>query len=162
MGNLNIKKYLLFLFWFCLTGLQAQSTLSTTGGNVTGNGGSVSYSLGQMVYTYVNDVGGSIYSGIQQAFEITIITEIGKSNSITLQCSVFPNPTTDMLNLKVNDYRLKQVSYQLYDLNGKLLEQKLLESIDTNIAFNNYPSASYLLKVSQKDKVVKTFKIIKK
>ena len=162
MGKLNLKKHLLFLFWLCLTGLQAQSTLSTTGGNVTGNGGSVSYSIGQMVDTYVGDVGGSMYSGIQQAFEITILTEIGRSNSITLQCTVFPNPTTDMLNLKVDDFRLKQLSYQLYDLNGKLLEQKMLESIDTNIAFNNYPSASYLLMVSQKDKVVKSFKIIKK
>lgn len=162
MGNLNIKKHLLFLFWLCLTGLQAQSTLSTAGGNVTGNGGSVSYSLGQMIYTHVGAVGGSMYSGIQQAYEITIVTEIGKSNSITLQCSVFPNPTTDLLNLRVEDYRLKQLSYQLYDLNGKLLEQNMLESIDTNIAFNNYPSTSYLLKVIHMDKVVKSFKIIKK
>jgi len=154
--------FAVFLFWLSLTGLEAQATLSTTGGNVSGIGGSVSYSIGQMVYTTNKGEGWSLSSGVQQAYEISIETEIKKTKGITLQCSVFPNPTTDIVKLKVEDFQMENLSYQLFDMSGKLLESKLVENVETSIAMDQHPSATYFLKVIQKNEVVKSFKIIKK
>jgi len=154
--------FAVFLFWLGLSGLQAQGTISTAGGNFSGSGGSVSYSIGQMVYTSNKGTGGSVSPGVQQAYEISIETAMKKTKGITLQCTVFPNPTTDFVMLKVEDFKIENLSYQLFDMSGKLLESKLVENMETSIAMDQHPSATYFLKVIQKDKVVKSFKIIKK
>ena len=41
---------IVFLFIVGLTSLQAQETIPASGGNATGAGGSVSYTVGQVVY----------------------------------------------------------------------------------------------------------------
>lgn len=151
-----------FLFWLGLSGLLAQGTISTTGGNFSGSGGSVSYSIGQMVYTSNKGAGGSVSPGVQQAYEISIETAMKKTKGITLQCTVFPNPTTDFVKLKVEDFQIENLSYQLFDMSGKLLESKLVENMETSIAMDQHPSATYFLKVIRKNEVVKSFKIIKK
>lgn len=150
------------LFWLSLTGLEAQVALSTSGGNAFGIGGSVSYSIGQMVYTTNKSERGSLSSGVQQAYEISIETELKKAKGITLQCTISPNPTTDFVMLRVEDFQMGKLTYQLYDMNGKLLESKFVESIQTSILMNQRPSATYFLKVTQKEVIVKAFRIIKK
>ena len=81
--------------------------------------------------------------------------------NINLNVSTYPNPTTDFLLLKVEYEDLKKLSYQLYDTNGKLLESKKLIGDETNIDMSNLLAATYFLKVTQKNKELKTFKIIK-
>lgn len=151
-----------FLFLLGLSGLQAQGVIPATGGNASGNGGSVSYSIGQTVYRSNEGAGGSVSPGVQQLYEISIKTEMKKTKGITLQCTVSPNPTTDFIMLKVEDFQLENLSYQLFDMSGKLLESKLVENMETSIAMDQHPSATYFLKVIQKNEVVKSFKIIKK
>jgi len=50
------------IFSFCLGlfKLQAQETIITSGGKASGKGGSVNYSLGQVVYTNITETGGTI------------------------------------------------------------------------------------------------------
>lgn len=43
---------------------------------------------------------------------------------INPELSVYPNPVTDYLLLKVKYYTPGNLSYQLLDMNGKLLENK--------------------------------------
>ena len=47
---------------------QAQQSVNTTGGNASGSGGSVSYSVGQVVYTYHSSSSGQMNQGVQQVF----------------------------------------------------------------------------------------------
>jgi hypothetical protein len=75
--------------------------------------------------------------------------------------SAYPNPTTDNLTLKVKDFQLYTLYFQLFDMQGKLLETKMIEGNETNIETCNFALAIYFLKVKDGDKDVKTFKIIK-
>lgn len=162
---MNYRKaifFAVFLFSLFHTGLDAQVSLSTLGGDVSGIGGSVSYSIGQIVNTTNKGEGGSLSSGVQQAYEISIETELKKTEGITLQCTVLPNPTTNFVILRVEDFQIKKLSYQLFDMSGKLLESKMVENMESSIAMNQYPSATYFLKVIRKNEVAKSFKIIKK
>jgi hypothetical protein len=154
----------LFLLTIGLTGMQAQTALTATGGIASGSGGSVSYSVGQVVYTTNTGTSGSVAQGVQQPFEISAVTGIEDAKGITLQCSAYPNPTTDILNLKVDAstmISIQSMSYQLYDISGKLLQTKKLEGNQTRIVMSNLVSATYFLKVTDGNKEVKTFKIIK-
>ncbi len=161
MRHKKLKLSAVFLLCIWLTGLQAQSAIPATGGNASGGSGSVSYSVGQMVYTTNTGTNCSVAQGVQQPFEISVVTGLEEAKGINLSFSAYPNPTTDFLNLKVENYDNTNLSYQLFDISGKLLDTKKLESNKTSIVMNNLVKATYFLKVIENNKEIKTFKIIK-
>ena len=144
-----------------LTGLQAQDAIPATGGNASGSGGSASYSVGQVVYTTTSNSNGSVAQGVQQPFEISVVSSIEETNGIYLSCLAYPNPTTNNLQLKVESDNLKNLSYQLFDSNGKLLESKPIIGNETTIIMSNLVESIYFIKVVQFKKEIKSFKIIK-
>ena len=161
MKHKKLKFSALLMLVFGLTGLQAQESPTATGGNASGSAGSLSYSVGQVVYQTYTGISGSVAQGVQQPFEISVITGIEKAKSITLMISAYPNPATDFLTLKVENFTLSNLHFQLFDMNGKLLQNEKITGNETNIAMSNLVSATYFVKVIQGKKEVKTFKIIK-
>ena len=141
-----------------LGGLQAQESPTAAGGEATGSGGTASYSIGQVVYTTNTGTNGSVAQGVQQPFEISTTVGINET-SINLEMSVYPNPTTDYLTLKVEDN--SNLSYQLYDLQGKVIENKKVNANSTIITMEALPKATYFLRVTDNKNTVKTFKVIK-
>jgi hypothetical protein len=124
-----MKIFNVVLVIVCFSGfgstIQAQSSIPASGGNASGGGGTVSYSIGQLVYTTnTSATYGSVARGVQQPFEISVITAIEQTEFITLVCSVYPNPARDYLNLKIENSDNKSLSYRLFDDKGKLLESK--------------------------------------
>jgi hypothetical protein len=156
---MRIVSFLVFVCYCVFS--NAQQTISTAGGEAAGAGGSVSYSVGQVVYTTNTGINGTVAQGVQQPFEISVVTGFEEADGITLQCSVYPNPAKDYLVLKVENYDIINLSYQLSNINGKILEQKKLEALETNIVMSNLVPATYFLKVINDKKEVKTFKIVK-
>ena len=139
---------------------QAQQATTATGGDASGSGGAVAYSVGQIVYTTNTGTTGSVAQGVQQPYEISIVLGI-EDNSINLGLSAYPNPTTNYLTLNVGNFELSTLNFQLYDISGKLIESRKIISSAEIIAMENLPSANYFLKVTNNNKEVKTFKIIK-
>jgi hypothetical protein len=141
-----------------LGGLHAQESPTATGGEATGAGGTVSYSVGQVVYTSNTGTNGSVAPGVQQPYEISTTLGINET-TINLEMSVYPNPTTNYLTLKTEDN--SNLSYQLYDLQGKVIENKKVNANSTIITMEALPKATYFLTVTDNKKIVKTFKVIK-
>jgi hypothetical protein len=153
------------LIAFCLFGfgttIQAQNSITASGGNATGSGGMVSYSIGQVVFTKNSGTNGSVSHGVQQPFEISIVTAIEEAKGISIEFSVYPNPATDIVRLKIMNYEGENLRYQLYDINGNILLINKVEGNETNISMQNFLPANYFLKVTHGNKEIKTFKIIK-
>ena len=148
-----------FLLGLGLT-TQAQQVSNATGGDATGSGGTVAYSVGQVVYTTNTSISGTVSQGVQQPFEIFSIgiNETGLNISLL----VFPNPTADNLTLQVSDYNSEKLSYEVFDMQGKLLKNGQIETQQTQINTGNLPSATYFIHVLNKEnKKVQSFKIIK-
>tara|TARA_B110000495_G_scaffold198216_1_gene209664 strand:- start:26 stop:502 length:477 start_codon:yes stop_codon:yes gene_type:complete len=141
-----------------LGGLHAQESPTATGGEATGTGGTTSYSVGQVVHTTNTGSNGSVAQGVQQTYEISVTTGVNET-TIDLELSVYPNPTTDYLTLKVEN--TEGLSYQLYDLQGKVIVSKTLNGTSSNISLEGQPTATYFLEVVKNNQKVKTFKIIK-
>lgn len=159
--NLTGLKLSAILLLIGLTGLQAQESVNVTGGNASGSGGTVSYSVGQLMYQTLTGTNGSVVEGVQQPYEISVVTGI-ELTDLYLMITAFPNPTTDHLTLEVNEFDISNLSYQLYDLTGKLLHNEKITARQTSISMSNLMSATYFVKVIQGRREVKTFKIIKK
>ena len=155
------KLIAIFLLGLGFTGLQAQNAITATGGDASGSGGSVSFTIGQIAYNTATNSNGSVAQGVQQAYEISEVSGLIESKGITLQCSVFPNPTSDFLTLKIEDEMQIQYLVSLIDINGKMLVCKKTEGFETIISMKNLVPAVYFLKITQNDNEVKTFKIIK-
>jgi hypothetical protein len=151
----------LVTFAFFLSTVSAQESVNATGGNASGSGGSMSYSVGQVAYQTHTGTSGSVSEGVQQPYEISVVTAIEEAKGINLLITAYPNPTTDYLQLKVESETLKDLSFQLYDMNGKLLQSEKITGNQTSIVMSNLVPTTYFVKVIQGNKEVKTFKIIK-
>jgi hypothetical protein len=141
-------------------GLYAQQTVPATGGDATGAGGSSSYTVGQVVYTTNTGSTGSVAQGVQQPYEI--YTSVGiEVTEINLELVAYPNPTNNELTLNIGNYNNEKLSYQLYDMQGKLLDSKQVVNISTTIVMQDLPVSTYLLNILDNKSLIKTFNIIK-
>jgi hypothetical protein len=130
MQHKKVNLCVLVLIGIGLTELKAQVAIPATGGNISGIGGSVDYSIGQVVNTAITGANGFVMQGVQQPFEISVLTGTEEAIGINLVCSAYPNPITDFLILKIdngNNINLSTLTFSLYDINGKLLESKKTE-----------------------------------
>ena len=156
------KKHLLLLISPLLWGsiAQAQESINSAGGNATGSGGTVAYSIGQVVYTTNTASNGTVAQGVQQAYEIQSL-EVSEVKP-TISLKVFPNPTTSNLTLQISEYNNEEYSYLLYDMLGKALSKGQIKSQRTQINTSGLPSATYIINVQNKaNQNVQSFKIIK-
>jgi len=116
-----------------------------------------------VVYTTNAGNAGFLIQGVQHAFEIFVITGIAETG-ITIHIAAYPNPTTDNLTLKVDplttpDTRLW--SYQVYNMQGKLLQNRQLDGNETIINLDTLGPATYILQVTDGHKALKIFRLIK-
>ena len=113
----KLKLCIMLLLVLILTGLKAQEAIPSSGGNASGSGGSVNYSFGQIVYTTNTGINGSVAQGVQQPYEISVVTGVEEANGINLIWTAYPNPATDHLQLKVEsnfNFSLSTLTYSLY------------------------------------------------
>ena len=160
---MQIKTLFLLLVFLSVsllvTELAAQEALPASGGEATGGGGTVSYTLGQVSCNTFKAGNTLLAQGVQQPYEIWPATGIEEITLILPE--VYPNPASEMLTLKIEYLPSGPLRYQLYDLHGKLLEDKRISGIITSIDMKNYLPAAYFLKVFENKTEVKQFKIIK-
>jgi len=141
--------------------VNGQSAISATGGTATGTGGTVTYTVGQVTYSTFTGTSGSVAQGVQQPWEISTVTAIEKTEGITLEMSVYPNPTGGVLKLTIRDIDDKNLRYRLFDMNGLLLQDKKIDSEETEISLQDYSSTMYFLRIANNKQDIKVFKIVK-
>ncbi len=138
----------------------SQQNVVASGGSFSGTGGSVSTSVGQIAYSTKTGSNGKIIEGNQQPFEISVL---GTDNfsEISLQFSVIPNPTVNFLILSIDNYSLDNLSYQLFDIAGKLIENRKITTNQTQINMIDKQAGTYLITIIDNSSKIKSFKIIK-
>ena len=158
---LKMKKTILFAisFLFFLSKVTAQTSTNAAGGDASGAGGSVAYSVGQPFYITYSGANGSVAQGVQQTYQIF---SLGINQSeLNISLAVYPNPTYDNLNIEIKEFNNENLSYELFDIQAKLLASGLITSKQTQINLINLPPSAYFMHISQKNKKIHSFKIIK-
>jgi hypothetical protein len=153
--------FLVILIFYMATSL-AQEAIIPAGGDGSGSGGSAAYSVGQILYTNSSSASEEIIYGVQQPYEISVISGLEEFEEIGLSLSTFPNPVTDILILKVESLIWRDLNFQMFDNQGRMLLSEKLVNSDTNIDMSHLAPGMYLLRVNMEKDAVKTFKIIKK
>ncbi len=161
------KRQLLYVFLLAgLSGLHAQQlheALPATGGTASGSGGIVSFTAGEVGFTTISEASsGTVAQGIQQAYEIYVVSGIEQDTKAGLAITVYPNPAEDQIILKVSGDIKTDYQVSLYNLKGELLRNNIMENNQSKISINKLPSAAYFLKVTEEGREIKTITFIKK
>jgi hypothetical protein len=147
------------LIWISsLTTAIAQESINTSGTSSTSSSGSISYSIGQVVYTSASGTTGSINQGVQQPFEFEIITGVEHTE---IEMAVFPNPAVEQLQLNISSTNIENYSIQLFDARGKLvMSNSKIQPINT-IPVVDFMSGIYFLSVYEYSTLVKSYRIVR-
>ena len=136
-----------------------QTSTNASGGGSSNASGSISYSIGQVAYQSTSNASGSVSQGVQYAFEISTLSL--EANSLNLSLMAYPNPTQELLNLRVGNYNKEKLAYKLVDLEGKVISEASMLSEETTLDMKQLQVATYFVEVHKEGKKVQTFKIIK-
>jgi hypothetical protein len=147
------------LFILAVMSLSAQSALVGTGGEANGNGGSVSYSVGQIAVQSNSEGNTSISEGVQQPYEINVVG-VDNYPGITLNAVVYPNPTQGNVQLTIDNVQFEG-EVKVFDANGKFLFSRQIDGENTQLDLSPYATGTYYIIVCSGKDVMKTFKVVK-
>lgn len=158
------KIYSLIFILLGVTAAFAQSAIVPVGGDARNNNGSVSYTVGQIAVQYSANNDGSITAleGVQQPYEIMTVG-VDEYPQIVLNAVVYPNPTQNLAQLKLNGYEIPTGGLRaiLYDGNGKQLQHIIITEDITPFQIGQYATGTYYLELRDSQRVLKTFKVIR-
>lgn len=160
-----MKKFTIFAILLCIAGIvAAQSAVVSVGGDAQSNGGSVSYTVGQVaVQTVANSNGSvSVAEGVQQPYEIMTVG-VDDYPQIVLDAVVYPNPTDNFAQLRLNGFEIPAdgLRANLYDGNGKRLQTIPVTDDLTTFQIGQYATGTYYLEVRDGKRILKTFKVVR-
>ncbi len=136
---------------FCgiiLFDLNAQQAITTSGGDVMGNGGSVAYSVGQVVYTVDSGSAGSLNKGVQQTYEIFPVNIEKREKQTNISVDVYPNPSGTYITVEIQEFNNQHLTFRLLDMQGKLIKTKPAKGRHTKINSSDLPPATYFLTIA--------------
>lgn len=146
---------------FCASAMQAQQGTNAAGGEAASSAGAVSFSVGQVFYNaFENQKGISVSAGVQQTYEILTGNDETAAR-LNMNLVVFPNPTLNLITLRLDRLPDESLQYHLVDNSGKTLLLKPINSTDSFIDMSHWAAAVYHLRIMSKDGLVQSFKIIK-
>jgi hypothetical protein len=154
---LNMKRHTLVLFSLLATGsLSAQEVVSTQGDSYSNVSGSIDFTLGEVIIATESDGTNDLTQGFHQTNWNFVGLEDFAPN---YEATIFPNPTSEVLNIRTSTF--ENVTYTLYDAQGKLVLQNVLSAEQTPIQVGQLAPGSYSLILNNQTQNLKTFKLVK-
>ena len=158
------KKLLILLsgMFFCGSVVFCQtiqnSVISSTGGSASSGNVKMDYTLGETVIETFSAGGNTLTQGFHQ----TNLTLVAIENiELFAEISIYPNPATEFIYIEIPENHAA-LEFLLYDVNGKLLKTYAHSSTHLTIDVGIYARGTYYLQaVNPKDKMFKTFKVVK-
>lgn len=153
---------------FCLSFIAAKSqtverdVIAAAGDDFKTSAFSLSWTLGEPVVETISNpsINVMLTQGFHQSeFKVTAIKEpLAESFDI----SVYPNPTPDVLNIRLNSAKEEIIMVQLYSMTGEriLFEQMQDKTLQLNLG--NLSNASYLLSLRKLNGALITTYVINK
>jgi hypothetical protein len=138
--------------------LLAQQDVVTSGGNGSGASGSVSYSIGQVVYSNTSNANGSINQGLQQPYEITPISVHESWQDIEVE--LYPNPTRNNLLIRMPEF-IPGLTLQIFSISGALIEERQTLSQQTMLNVESWAASTYIVKLRDNAGNFSEYKLIK-
>ena len=133
-----------------------QNTVSA-GQDISGTGGSISLSIGQIDYQNTSGSNGNINQGVQQPFELYALN-IPENSPYTIE--LYPNPTSEHLAITISDASAFS-TYRIFDMNGKIIIDGTINSTQIMVNLQHVSAGEYHLILESNLGQSHTYKISK-
>jgi hypothetical protein len=142
-----MKKHIfLFATFVSAFAASAQEVVSSQGETYSNANGSIDFTVGEVIV----NTGTNGTNDLTQGFHQTNRNFLGVEDfAPDYQATIFPNPTQDVLNIKTSVF--ENVTYTLYDAQGKLIMQDILSAEQTPIQVSQLAPGSYSLELIFED-----------
>tara|TARA_B100000809_G_scaffold83022_1_gene81389 strand:+ start:186 stop:677 length:492 start_codon:yes stop_codon:yes gene_type:complete len=152
-----MKKTAFLLFsLFATISVTAQEVVSTLGDSYSNASGSIDFTIGEVII----NTGTDGTNDLTQGFHQTNWNFVGlEDHAPSYEAIIFPNPTSEVLNIRTSTF--ENVTYTLYDAQGKLILQDKLSAEQTPIQVSQLAPGSYSITLNNQTQNLKTFKLIK-
>ena len=144
-----------FSFFAVLSG-SAQEVVATQGDSYSNASANIDFTLGEVIIDTGTDGTNDLTQGFHQSNWNFLGVEDFAPN---YEATIFPNPTEDVLNIRTSTF--ENVTYTLYDAQGKLVMQDILSAEQTPIQVSQLAPGSYSLTLNNETQNLKTFKLVK-
>ena len=152
-----MKKHALVLFsLFATIYVSAQEVVATQGESYSNASASIDFTIGEVIINTGTDGTNDLTQGFHQTNWNFLGLEDFAPN---YEAIIFPNPTQEVLNIRTSMF--ENVTYTLYDAQGKLVMQNILSAEQTPIQVSQLAPGSYSLTLNNETQNLKTFKLIK-
>jgi hypothetical protein len=164
-----MKQTFFFLVIF-VNVIQAQSiapqSVNSAGVKMSQSNGSLSFTVGELVVLQQIDANGnSLGGGFTNSSTIsTTVLSVQEPDASILQIVVFPNPTSDLVQIQIMEANIEELELELGDLSGKILYNGRYRLMNQNIGINtaDYPAGVYFLTLKENNgNILGTYKIVK-
>ena len=144
----------------------APQSVNSAGAKMTQSNGSLSFTVGELVVLQQYDANGNSLGGgfINSATVSTTILAVEEPNSEILQVDVFPNPTSDIVQIRIKESKLEDLKISMTDISGKEIFHGKYRLMQQIIGINTvvYPSGTYFLILKDLQGIVLgTYKVVK-
>ena len=142
----------------------APQSVNSGGTKMTQANGSLSFTVGELVVLSQTDSDGNTLGGGFTAGATLTTVSIQETDAAVLDVKVYPNPTTELVNIQINHSTLDQVVVTMTDLQGKEVYSGKYAGISNIIGINtaSYATGTYVLSLKNiNNQVLGTYKIIK-
>ncbi len=134
---------------FCAVSANAQSTFNASGGSKKLTQSQHEYSIGEMAVIATHKNANLIITqGVLQPNTMQKPSAVDNSTFSNSLISIFPNPTSDVVNIVPNYNTSGKLVIRLTNLNGQLIEEKTIDNITTEkqqVSLLNQAAGMYLL-----------------
>ena len=138
-----------------------QSFVSSGGDQLSGDGSSISYSLGQLCSDFAVSADASVLEGVHQPFEISQLVGVNEHRE-KIACSLLSNPVKNSIVLQFEEeVNRDSFCYSLFNELGQMIDYKKITDQKTVISMEDQAVGMFLLRVDDQGKKASTFKIIK-
>ena len=139
-------------------------SVNSGGTKMTQANGSLSFTVGELVVLNQTDSQGNTLGGGFTAGATLTTASIKETDAMVLDVNVFPNPTSDLVNIRINYSTIEQVVVSITDLQGKEVYSGNYAGISNVIGINtaSYSTGTYILSLkNNSNQLLGTYKIIK-
>lgn len=137
--------------------IYSQEVISAQGESYSNANNTMDFTLGEIITeTFSNGT-----NDLTQGFHQTLVAINSVEDfDVNFLVTIFPNPSSDQITLNVEEY--EGLTFNLYNIQGVVLEKSLLTNNKTTIELSNFPKGIYLLALTKEDnQILKTYRLIK-
>jgi hypothetical protein len=149
MKKNNIKNSFFSLFLLLSNLVFAQKITSQvideSGGTHRANGYTMTYSIGQTAVETLKGNNYIITQGFQQANKNTTINAKDEVGKISFEAIIFPNPTQDILNLRIENSNTDDFKIMLYNMAGQQISRGSFSGKTHQIEVSQLPVGEYII-----------------